>query len=558
MTKWILGLGGSDHDGSAALMRGNDIVVAIEEERLTRRKHGMSNFFHNPVEKSVNYCLEYAGITLSDVEIVSSNLLPARARFEYRDIPAKLYAHHMCHAAAAYLLLPPGSTAGVLVYDGAGSIQRQTDDCPIRNVRETFTFYVMTGSGIDCLGQTCGTGVWEHDDFPSAVNHSVGFFYEFISGMLGFDVLDGGKTMGLAAHGKPRHAADLEAFITYGTSPDDIFRCELDSPNLRAYVERILRDARDSFAARADVAASAQEVVNKALLNASRVFRGQPIEYLCVSGGCALNTVANSYLIDHLEFDVPVVIPPHAGDSGLALGALWLAARDRGYSSVTFRGKQPHPAIGRPGRHYDAASCLRAVGESYPALAHDPSVESAEALAGEIAAGRIVAFFNGGSEIGPRALGGRSILADPRNALTREHLNRHIKHREPFRPLAPMILAERYDLYFEGPRHKDPYMLKVPRATARCRREAPAVVHVDGTARVQTVASDGDPFLRELLLAFEKRTGLPILLNTSFNRRGEPIVETPSDAVDSFLGLGLDGLYLQGYYYRRAEVISSV
>src|SRR2546430_608637 len=119
-------------------MRGNDIIVAIEEERLTRRKHGMSNFFHNPVEKSVSYCLEYAGISLSEVEIVSSNLLPARARFEYRHIPTTLYSHHLCHAAAAYLLLPPDSTAGVLVYDGAGSIQRQTNDRPIRNVRETF------------------------------------------------------------------------------------------------------------------------------------------------------------------------------------------------------------------------------------------------------------------------------------------------------------------------------------------------------------------------------------------------------------------------------------
>jgi carbamoyltransferase len=551
--KWILGLGGSDHDGSAALMRGNDIVVAIEEERLTRRKHGMSNFFHNPVEKSVAYCLDYAGISLSDVEIVSSNLLPGRARFEYRDIPIRLYAHHLCHAAAAYMLLPPHSNTGVLVYDGAGSIQSQTADQPIRNVRETFTFYLMNASGIECLGQTCGTGVWEHDDFPSAVNHSVGYFYEFISGMLGFDVLDGGKTMGLAAHGTPSHLSAFEAFIGYGSSADDCFRCELDHPDLRALVEKILRDARGSFAAKADIAASAQEIVNKALLNASQIFHGHPIDYLCVSGGCALNTVANSYLIDRLKINVPVIIPPHAGDSGLALGALWLAARDRGFSSVTFRGCPPHPAIARPGRHYDAASCSRAVRDYYPALAHDPSIVGADDLAGEIAAGRIVALFNGGSEIGPRALGGRSIIADPRNAMTREVLNRHIKHREPFRPLAPMILDERYHLFFEESRHKDPYMLKVSRATAKCRREAPSVVHVDGTARVQTVGADGDPFLRELLLAFEKRTGLPILLNTSFNRRGEPIVETPSDAIDSFLGLGLDALYLQGQYYRPAD-----
>jgi carbamoyltransferase len=553
LREWILGLGGSDHDGSAALMRGNDIVVAIEEERLTRRKHGMSNFFHNPVEKSVAYCLDYASLSLADVEIVSSNLLPARVRFEYRRLPTKLYPHHLCHAAAAYMLLPPDSCAGVLVYDGAGSIQKQTGDDPIRNVRETFTFFVIRHATIECLGQTCGTGVWEYDDFPSAVNDSVGFFYEFISGMLGFDVLDGGKTMGLAAYGVPRYLSDLELFIVYGTTPDDCFRCELDHPGLRALIERILLEARGSFSAKADIAASAQQVVNKALLNASRVFQALPIDYLCVSGGCALNTVANSYLIEHVEFDVPVVIPPHSGDSGLALGALWLAAQERGYTTVTFRGGATHPAICRPGRQYDEESCLLAARDYYPELAHDASVASAEELAAEIAAGRIVGLFSGGAEIGPRALGGRSILADPRNALIRERLNRQIKHREPFRPLAPMILEERYDAYFEDPRQKDAYMLKVPRATAKCRREAPAVVHVDGTARVQVVGPDGDPFLRALLVAFEKHTGLPLLLNTSFNRRGEPIVETPSDAVDSFIGLGLDGLYLQGHYYRRVS-----
>src|SRR4029078_7325688 len=341
-TEWILGLGGSDHDGSAALMRGNDIVVAIEEERLTRRKHGMSNFFHNPVEKSVAYCLDYASLSLADVEIVSSNLLPARARFEYRHLPVKLYPHHLCHAAAAYMLLPSGSSAGVLVYDGAGSIQKQTDDDPVRNVRETLTFYVTRRGTISCIGQTSCRGGGEHEDFPSAVNNSVGFFYEFISGMLGFDVLDGGKIMGLAAHGVSRYLSDLESFIIYGAAPDDCFRCELDHPDLRALVESILRDARGSFAARADIAASAQQVVNKALLNASRVFQGLSIDYLCVSGGCALNTVANSYLIEHLEFDVPVVTPPHSGDSGLALGALWLAAQDRGYTTVTLRSGPRH------------------------------------------------------------------------------------------------------------------------------------------------------------------------------------------------------------------------
>ena len=199
---------------------------------------------------------------------------------------------------------------------------------------------------------------------------------------------------------------------------------------------------------------------------------------------------------------------------------------------------------------YTTAECHDAVRDHYPLLALDASIENAEQLAREIACGSIVGLFNGPSEIGPRALGGRSILADPRAALIREKLNRQVKHREPFRPLAPMILFERFAEYFDDARQSDPFMLKVARATDRCKREAPAVVHIDGTARIQVVDMNGDPFLRRLLDAFAKETGLPLILNTSFNRRGEPIVETPDDAIDAFLAMKLDGLYLDGSFYR--------
>lgn len=530
-------------------MHGSDIRIAIEEERLTRRKHGMSAFFQNPVQRSVRYCLDECGIGLDDVTIVSSDLLCGRVRYEYRERPLKLYPHHLCHAAAAYMMAPVGSRAAVLVYDGAGSILGFTDDEPPRNIRETFTFYIFDSDSIECLGQTVGSGVREHDDFPSSLNNSVGFFYELISGVLGFDVMDGGKTMGLAAHGRPRYISELERFITYGNSRDDCFRCELDSPDLRDTLEGILRVNRGSFAAKADVAASAQAIVNKTILWAAGFFGDVDFDVFCVSGGCALNTVANAYLVERLPFDVPVIIPPHAGDSGLGVGALWLAAHERGMD-VTFRGGDISPTFARPGRTYSREDCSDAVRQFYPALAHDASISTAEDVAGELARGSIVGFFNGPSEIGPRALGGRSILADPRSANVRERLNREIKHREPFRPLAPMILAERFGAYFGDQRQADPFMMKVAVANDRCRRDAPAVVHADGTARVQIVPRDGDPLLRRLLVAFEVATGLPLVLNTSFNRRAEPIVETPCDAIDSFLAMKLDALYLNGDFYR--------
>src|SRR5688572_4478815 len=194
--------------------------------------------------------------------------------------------------------------------------------------------------------------------------------------------------------------------------------------------------------------------------------------------------------------------------------------------------------------------------DRYPQLVQDASVQCGSDLARVLAQGAIVGVLNGPSEIGPRALGGRSIFADPRDAMTRERLNRRIKHREPFRPLAPMVLRSRYSDYFLDDRCADPFMLKVARARERCNRDAPAVVHVDGTARVQVVPDDGDAFLVELLRAFEASTGVGVVINTSFNRRGEPIVESPADAVDAFLGMELDGLYMDGAFYRRSEPFS--
>ena len=196
---------------------------------------------------------------------------------------------------------------------------------------------------------------------------------------------------------------------------------------------------------------------------------------------------------------------------------------------------------------------MAAIQQFYPRLSLDPSVCKTQDLARLLADGEVIGVFNGPSEIGPRALGGRSILADPMKVSVRERINRLVKKREPYRPLAPIVLEQKYDEYFHDRRHADPYMLKIARVRERCRREAPAVVHVDGTARVQIVGEDGDPFLVDLLNDFEAITGRGVLLNTSFNRRGEPIVESPLDAVDAFVGMQLDGLYFDGEFYRLAK-----
>jgi carbamoyltransferase len=548
---WVLGLGGSDHEFAAALTCGADIRVAVEQERLSRCKHGIGLWYQDPVARAVDYCLQSEGIDADQVSLtVGSDALPARVRSGLRGRRHKIFPHHLCHAASAYMMLPPGTRAGVLVYDGYGAVVGPSADDPLRILRETFSFYVFGPDGPRHLGTTTGLAFAEQDDFPTCVTNSAGMLFEMVTGALGYDPMDSGKTMGLASYGLPCHLELLERFVRYGDSPDDCFQCSTDDPALLVEIERILSASGNSFASRADLAASVQAVLEKALINAARLLLDQDIECLCVSGGCALNTVANSRLAE--ELSMPLYVPPHCGDSGLAFGAIWLALADisKDPLTVTFRGNSLSPVIGRPGRLYSLEEHRIAVQAFYPRLAHDTAISTPVELAQVLARGAVIGVFNGRSEIGPRALGGRSIFADPRQISIRERINRDLKRREPYRPLAPIMLRSRYAKYFEDERHADSFMLKVARATDHCRKVAPAVVHVDGTCRIQVVDDNsGDPFLAALLIEFERLTGVGILINTSFNRRGEPVVEMPLDAVDAFLGLGLDGLWLDGDFY---------
>lgn len=558
MSTWTLGLGGSDHDFSAALMFGSDIRVAVEQERLSRRKHGMCQWYEDPVGQAIDYCLKAESITLAEVDaIVAADTLPARVCDRFK-AAIRTFPHHLCHAASAYMMLPATSRAGAIVYDGFGSIVGSVEDDARRNRRETFSFFKFGPEGYERLGGTTGRGYLEPDEFPLCVTNSVGMLYELVTGLIGYDVMESGKTMGLSSHGIPRYRELFNRFVRLGDRIDSCFHCATDDPRIGSEIASTLDDAGGGFAVKADLAATAQAIVNETLLHCERFVTGSDLKYLCVSGGCALNTVANTHLVTHSRSDIPIVIPPHCGDAGLGLGALWLdrLARERRSPEMTFRGTSLHSGLARPGRTYSRAEIREAVRQFYPRLALDATIDSAAGLARALSQGTIVGVLNGRSEIGPRALGGRSILADPRSIATRERLNRRIKRREPFRPFAPMVLRTDYETYFEDLRCADPFMLKVATVRDRCRREAPAVVHVDGTARVQVIDEDGDPFLIELLQNFHALTGVAVLLNTSFNRRGEPLVESPSDAVDAFLGMGLDALYLDGEFYRAAELVS--
>lgn len=534
--------------------------VAVEAERLTRRKHGRTLWYEDGTADSIQYCLTAAGVERSEIaEVVTHDLLPYRTRKYVEDLGLTVYSHHDAHAASVCMLAPPETDVAIIVFDGMGSILDVSREGtgPVAT-RETFSFFGANGDRLERWAVVTGKGcLEEHTDFGNGVSNSLGCLYELVSSMLGFGLFDSGKTMGLAAWGRPRYLDLFERHGAIGASLEDLFTFDPFGgfvDELRA----VLGACGNSFAVKADVAASLQELFNRVVLKAYEILCERRFDILALVGGCALNTVANGVLTRLLKDEHTLLVPPHAGDAGTALGALWLRNRELGGGSrITVRGRPAHPNIARPGRHYRRREIQSAANSVYPSVVRDASVSQPADIAALLAAGHIIGVVNEGSEIGPRALGGRSILTDPRDVMMREYLNRHIKLREPFRPLAPMVLEEHFDEWFTPPKARDYFMLNVADATERCRALAPAVVHVDGTARAQIVDDESDPFIAAVIREFHRLTGVPIVLNTSLNGEGEPIVESPGDAFRALLKLDLDGLYVQGEYYVSAHRAAS-
>jgi carbamoyltransferase len=441
----------------------------------------------------------------------------------------------------------------VLVYDGSGSARpvasKRTGDLGDLEC-ETFSWFEFKDGKLERIAGTTGRQAVEWLGLLDGITNSIGNLYELISSMIGFGRREVGKTMGLAGWGSPRYLDALAPYMQVGDSMDAVFTSDTLDPGFQATIEDLLSTGGDSFQARADMAATVQEVLTQCLIRCYDLVADRDFDVFGIAGGCALNTVANGILAKRLPPGRSLCVPPHAGDSGTAMGSLWLYRAEAEVTpfTLTLRGAPAMPAAARPGKLYDRRSTKDAIGVALPHAAENHSITGPRELAAELAKGKIIGIFNGASETGPRALGGRSIFADPRRAQIKERLNREIKLREPFRPLAPILLAEQYDSLFSPPAAANPFMLVVADANADCRRRAPAVIHVDGTARVQVLQPEDDPFLVDLLREFAGLTGLAMLLNTSFNRRGEPIVETPAEAVDAFLAMGLDGLWLAGTY----------
>jgi len=555
----ILGIGGYSHDSAAALLVDGKIVAAVEEERLSRVKHQ-----GGVPRKAVAYCLETAGLTPDDVDHIGCYMRPGLRvgrRLPYRltqmfRSPAyslgfmayelahnALYIqgmrglagehtrvhfmeHHPAHAASAFLA-SPFEQAAILTLDYIGEY--------------TATWMgVGEGTTLRCLRQI---------PYPN----SLGVFYSAITDYLGFErASDEYKVMGLASYGEPEFYDDFAQFIRI--TLDGLYEIDLSwaawhyLPGSRCgyfskkFIDRFgpPRKKGEPIEKRHEnIAASAQRILEEACLRLARKLQAETkLKKLCMAGGVALNCSMNGRLLREGPFD-EIFIQPAAGDDGIAIGA-----------ALQLHHQYTHSARA-------CTMCDACLGPAYTneAIRHTLDMakiryeqpDSVERRTAElIAEGKIVGWFQGRMEFGPRALGARSILADPTRPEMKDLLNHYVKHREEFRPFAPSVLEERASEFFSGCRHS-PFMLFVYPVEKNQQARVPAITHVDGTARVQTVSAETQPRYYRMIQEFEKLRGVPMVVNTSFNVMGEPIVNTPMDALRCFFSTGMDALVLGDY-----------
>ncbi|MFD8236807.1 carbamoyltransferase [Streptomyces sp. NPDC059696] len=542
----ILGINALFHDPAAALVIDGRTVAAAEEERFSRRKHGKRplpfSAWELP-ERAAAWCLKRAGLRPQDLDAVTYSFDPSLARpaeemglddpwdhlrLTYaREAPGflttalpgldpglvRFVPHHMAHAASSAFAAPDAGNSSVLVLDGRGE-------------RASHLAARRVGDRLEAL---------HAQDLP----HSLGLVYEDLTEHLGFlRSSDEFKVMALASHGRPRMLAELRRHV-YPTGDGGFHATgvpwhELCAP--RGPEEPWTQD-------HADVAASAQAVLEETLLDLVRWLHGHTHDrVLTLAGGVALNCVANSRIAREGPFD-RVWVQPAAGDAGTALGgALLLAAVE---------GDGPEPMTGADlGREWSDAELGAWLKTAAVPFERPPDI--AATVAGALADNGIVAWFQGRSEYGPRALGHRSLLAHPGHAGNLERLN-DVKGREQFRPVAPMVLAGRAAQLFDGPL-PSPYMLFVHDVAEAWRERIPAVVHVDGTARIQTVDPEQEPLVARMLGEFERLTGLPVVVNTSLNTAGRPMVDDPRDALECFGSSPVDLLAIGPYAIRRGDL----
>jgi carbamoyltransferase len=548
----IIGISALYHDSACCLIQDGKVIVAVQEERFTRVKQDPEMPYN-----AFKYCLESAGLSITDIDCVAyyeipedklarqlwsgydieliDKLDPKRPVREIREIlgytgPIEFVDHHLSHAASSFYY-SGFDEAAILTVDGVGEWA-------------TTTYGIANEKGID---------LFEQVDFPD----SIGLFYSTITAYLGFKVNSGEyKVMGLAPYGEPKYVEQLRKLVIL----KDEGQYELDM----TYFEYISGEKMYSYKLEEllgmpprvpeselsqiymDVAKSLQVVLEEILLNkANYLYEKTKCKNLCMAGGVALNCVANGKILRDSSFE-NLFVQPASGDAGGALGAAAVAL-----ARLTNRQKKiekmDHVYLGPSYTNNEIRNFLDATAIKYEDYSYDKNMlinKTAELIAD----GKVIGWFQGNIEFGPRALGDRSIIADPRRGEMRDRINSMVKKREGFRPFAPSVLESKMQEHFDL-KTESPFMLLVCKVTSKL--SLPAITHVDNSARVQSVNEDINLLYAKLIEEFDRLTGCPIILNTSFNVRGEPIVMSPIDAVSCFINTKIDCLVLGDFIIQR-------
>lgn len=604
---YILGVSCYYHDSAAAILRDGELIAASEEERFSRKKHD----FGYPTQ-AIAFCLEQAGITAKDLDYVVFYEKPLQkferilmttlatfpqsypvfresmvawfneklwikgellTKLDIADEKLLFVEHHLSHAASAFYC-SPYEEAAILTVDGVGEWTTTT-------IGKATAVWETTPEGAPGVQKSNAIELFHEQKFP----HSLGLLYSAFTAFLGFTVNSGEyKVMGMAPYGKPTRMDDVYKLIHI--ADDASFRLNMDyfsfhkstSKSFSRKFTDLFGDPRvhdatfytettnpkkdhpqwDQKTAEqnqyyADIAASIQRVTEDAMLKmVAHAYEQTGLKNLCIAGGVALNSVANGRIMREGPFE-SVYIQPAAGDAGGALGAALYAY---------------HVLLGKPRKffmesaywgksysHDEAKAAIEDYGYRYEYV--DDINKVAEYMVDDMLEKRVIGLFQGRFEWGPRALGNRSIMADPRSAEMKGIVNERIKFREPFRPFAPVVLEDRAPEFWEDlDDHKRTYpyrfMLSVCHTKPGQGDKIQAVDH-EGTGRIQTVRREWNPLYYRAIELFGEATGVPVLLNTSFNLRGEPIVTTPTNALNTFTQSDIDSLYLDGFVIRKSQ-----
>jgi carbamoyltransferase len=552
------------HDGSACLLKDGRISVAIEKERVTRRKHAGGND-----TDAIEYCLKAEGISMKDLALVVQNA--NFGMFEHgndwwegprlldKGVPVVTISHHLAHAYSAIGCSQFEETA-VVVIDGCGNSMDECIDLagaivpenPPQELRHLYcekdSYYILKDGKLTPVLKdfsVWGIGLKNNPINPPYTMHSIGGLYSAVSKYVFGNMDDAGKLMGLAPYGRPG-IYDFEIF---------------DLKDGRVYVRydwmgnfnrpcHSYEEFKAGFQYYADIAYWTQKEVERAILYIFDCrYQLAPSQNVAYAGGVALNAVANRRILTESKFK-NLYIQPAAGDNGISLGCAYF-----GWLEVLKMERVFHSGKMYLGKTYQASLIAEQLASSEGSLEYEVEKNVIGKTAELLAEGNVIGWFQGGAEFGPRALGNRSILADPRTPRIRDFINMFIKFREDFRPFAPSVLKEDVGVYFDCD-YESPYMILVAPVRQEWRDILQNVVHKDQSARIQTVTQTISPKYYQLLSDFKKITGISVLLNTSFNRRGMPIVETPEEAVRFFLSCELDVLVLDNYIIRKSKKIS--